>query len=94
MINFLLKGVLRDKIRSVLSLIVIFLGVMFSTMMVGLMAGIFNDFIRLNAMLDTGHLKITTRAYDELSDMAPNDLAIIGVDSIIADLEEKYPELY
>ena len=94
MINFLLKGVLRDKIRSVLSLIVIFLGVMFSTMMVGLMAGIFNDFIRLNAMLDAGHLKIMTRAYDELSDMAPNDLAIIGVDSIISDLEEKYPELY
>ena len=94
MINFLLKGVLRDKIRSVLSLIVIFLGVMFSTMMVGLMAGIFDDFIRLNAILDTGHLKIMTRAYDELSDMAPNDLAIIGVDSIISDLEEKYPELY
>ncbi|MCH7954646.1 MAG: ABC transporter permease [Candidatus Marinimicrobia bacterium] len=94
MINFLLKGVLRDKIRSVLSLIVIFLGVMFSTIMVGFMAGIFNDFIRVNAILDAGHLKIMTRAYDELSDMAPNDLAIIGVDSIISDLEEKYPELY
>ncbi len=94
MVSFLLKGVLRDKIRSVFSLIVIFLGVMFSTLMVGLMAGIFNDFIRLNAMLNTGHLRIMTRAYDELSDMAPNDLAIIGVDSIISDLEEKYPDLY
>ncbi|MCH8289191.1 MAG: ABC transporter permease [Candidatus Marinimicrobia bacterium] len=93
MIGFLLKGVVRDKIRSVFSLIVIFLGVTFSVMMVGLMAGIFNDFIRANAMLDAGHLKIMTRAYDELSDMAPNDLAIIGVDSLLDDLNQRYPDI-
>ena len=93
MIRFLLKGVLRDKIRSVFSLIVIFLGVMFTVMMVGLMAGVFRQFIRTNAMLETGHLKIMTRAYDQLSDMAPNDLSIIGTDSIIQDLNEKYPDM-
>ena len=63
MVRFLLKGVLRDKIRSLLSLSVILLGVMFAVLMVGLMAGIFNDFIRANAMLETGHVKIMTRSY-------------------------------
>jgi len=93
MVKFLLKGILRDKIRSLLSLTVILLGVMFSVLMVGLMAGIFNDFIRANAMLETGHVKIMTRAYEELSDMSPNDLAIIGVDSLIKDLENRYPDM-
>ena len=93
MVKFLLKGILRDKIRSLLSLTVILLGVMFSVMMVGLMAGVFNEFIRANAMLETGHVKIMTRAYEELSDMSPNDLAIIGVDSLIKDLENRYPDM-
>ena len=93
MVRFLLKGVIRDKIRSLLSLIVILLGVMFTVLMVGLMAGIFNDFIRVNAMLETGHVKIMTRAYDELSDISPNDLAIIGVDSLIDDLTAHYPDM-
>ena len=93
MMRFLLKGVIRDKIRSLLSLAVILLGVMFTVLMVGLMAGIFNDFIRANAMLETGHVKIMTRSYEELSDMSPNDLAIIGVDSLIQDLENQYPDM-
>lgn len=93
MVRFLLKGVLRDKIRSLLSLVVILLGVMFAVLMVGLMAGIFNDFIRANAMLETGHVKIMTRSYEELSDMSPNDLAIIGVDSLIRDLENQFPDM-
>ena len=49
MIKFLLKGILRDRSRSLLPIMVVALGVFLTVFMSGFMKGIFNDITDLNA---------------------------------------------
>jgi putative ABC transport system permease protein len=93
MIRFLLKGVIRDRHRSFFPVIIVTLGVMVSVLMYCFMHGIMDETIRSNARLDTGHIKITTRGYQEISRQLPNDLAIMDADEILLALGEKYPEM-
>jgi putative ABC transport system permease protein len=53
-----------------------------------------NEFIKANAAFDTGHVKITTRAYQEEADQIPNDLAYIGLDSLLSDLNSEYTDMF
>ena len=91
MIGFLLRGLLRDKHRSVLPVIIVGLGVILTVYLYSFMVGVFNDMIDDNARFDTGHVKIMTQAYSELSSQLPNDLAITGADSLIDLLRKQYP---
>lgn len=93
MIKFIFKGILRDKSRSLLPVIVVALGVFLTVFMSGLLGGVFNDLIELNAKFSTGHVKILTRAYAENENQAPNDLALIDVDELIHQLQIDYPEM-
>ncbi|MFC1799861.1 ABC transporter permease [Candidatus Eisenbacteria bacterium] len=90
MTRFLLKGLLRDRNRSLFPVIIVMLGVMVSVLMYCFMLGVMDDMIRSNAKLDTGHVKVMTRAYEEIAQQLPNDLALAGVDGIISDLERGY----
>ena len=94
MIRFLIKGVVRDRSRSLLSLIAVTICVLLAVLMRGFMAGVFDDMFRQTAVLQTGHVKVMTRAYDEESDLIPNDLAILGVDSLISVLAQEYPDMF
>ena len=93
MIKFLIKGVLRDKSRSLLPVIVVALGVFLTVFMSGFLKGVFNDMTELNARFTTGHVKIVTRAYAENADQAPNDLALLGVEEIKSQLKTDYPDM-
>lgn len=93
MFRFLLKGVLRDRSRSLFPVLVIVAGVMLTVFMYSWLNGVLNDMFDSNASLQTGHVKITTRAYAAQSSQRPNDLAIIGVDSLIAECEAKFPDM-
>ena len=93
MIQFLLKGILRDRSRSVLPVIVVAIGVFISVFMYSWMKGIFGDVIRLNANFTTGHVKVMTRAYAENSSQLPIDLALLDVSELIGELEAEYPEM-
>lgn len=93
MIKFLLKGILRDRSRSFLPILVVALGVFLTVFMSGFMKGIFNDITDLNARFYTGHVKILTRAYSENADQLPNDLALLDVKNLITRLQEEYPEM-
>jgi len=42
----------------------------------------------------TGHEKIVTRAYNEESQLMPNDLALLDVDQLIHDLNQDYPDFF
>ena len=75
MLRFLAKGVLRDRSRSLFSFIAIALGVILAVLFRGFMAGVFDDMLRQSAILMTGHVKVTTRAWVEEADIMPNDLA-------------------
>lgn len=93
MIKFLFKGILRDRSRSFLPVLVVALGVFLTVFMSGFLKGIFNDITDLNAKFYTGHVKILTRAYAENADQIPNDLALLDVKNLIARLQKEYPEM-
>ncbi|PWJ44634.1 ABC transporter permease [Sediminitomix flava] len=93
MIQFLLKGLLRDKSRSLLPVIVVSLGVSLTVLFTGYMKGALNGSIEQNANFDTGHLKVVTRAYAEEIAQKPMDLAMLGTTEIITDLEKQFPQM-
>lgn len=93
MIKFILKGILRDKSRSLLPVIVVSLGVFLTVFMSGWMKGIFGDMIDMNANYTMGHVKVMTRAYAENEEQIPNDLALLDVSALIAQLENEYPQM-
>ncbi len=93
MIRFLLKGILRDRSRSLLPIIVVSLGVFLTIVMSAWIKGIFTEMVDMNANFTTGHVKIMTRAYAENSAQMPIDLALLGVDELKQNLEKDYPDM-
>ncbi len=93
MIKFLLKGILRDKSRSLLPIIVISLGVFLTIFMSGWMKGIFTDMVDMNAKFTTGHVKVMTRAYAENEKQIPNDLALLDADNWMEKLNTEHPDV-
>ncbi len=93
MIKFLLKGILGDKNRSVLPIIIITIGVSLTIILSGYMRGVMGDMIDQNARFDTGHMKIMSRAYAENKAQLPNDLALLGVAQLKEELKSDYPEI-
>jgi putative ABC transport system permease protein len=93
MIRFILKGIIRDNSRSLLPVIVVAAGVFLTVFLSGYLSGVFSDMIDLSARFTTGHVKIMTRAYAENQDQQPNDLALMGVDNLLIDLNTEFPDL-
>jgi len=93
MIKFLLKGVLRDKNKSLLPIFVVTLGVFLTVLFHSWMTGILEQSIEFNAQFSTGHVKVVTNAYFENKDQKPNDLALINVEEIKKKLKNDYPEM-
>ena len=93
MIKFLLKGILRDKSKSLIPVCVISLGVFITVFMSGFVDGVLSEMISSNANLDTGHLKVMTKPYNENKDQLPNDLALLEINLLIESLESEYPNL-
>jgi len=93
MIRFIFKGLLRDKQRSLLPVIVVIIGVWLTVLLQTLMTGVLGDMIDFNARFVTGHLKVMTRAYAERVDQTPNDLALVQTDQIMQNLNREFPDL-
>lgn len=93
MIKFLLKGILRDRSRSLLPIIVVAMGVTLTIFFSGFLEGVMGDMIGQNARFETGHVKIMSRAYEKEQDQLPIDLALLGVDTLEVQLAQKYPNL-
>ena len=92
MIQFLFKGILRDKNRSLVPIIIITIGVFMTVFLSAWLKGIFTDMIDVNANFNTGHVKVTTRAYAETS-QAGNDLALMNVDNLTSELKTDFPTM-
>ena len=93
MIRFLLKGLLRDRHRSLFPVLIVAGGVAITVLIYCYLLGFADDTVRTNAKLDTGHVKIMTRAYAEIASQVPNDLAFSDAGRLIASLKEDYPGL-
>ena len=94
MIKFLTKGLLRDRSRSLFPVLVITLTVTLVIFTIGFMKGVMNNLLLDTAVILTGHEKIITRAYNEESQLMPNDLALLDVDQLIHDLNQDYPDFF
>lgn len=93
MIKFLYKGLLRDKNRSLYPIIVVALGVWLVVFFQAYITGFMGEWIDSSARFETGHVKIMTQAFAENSNQNPNDLALLGVDEIITQLRNEYPDM-
>lgn len=90
--KFLLKGILKDKGRSLLPIIVVATGTMLMVVLYSWMTGIMGDSIKMNANFNTGELKVMTKAYAADAGQFPNDLAILESDSLLNLLKSFEPE--
>ena len=93
MIKFLFKGLLRDSHRSALPIIVTALGVFLTVTFYCYITGVMGDTIEMSARFESGHVKVMSRAYMENKNQNPIDLALLGAEDIIAELEEMNPEM-
>ncbi|MFO7574894.1 MAG: FtsX-like permease family protein [Bacteroidales bacterium] len=93
MIKFLFKGLIRDKSRSRLPILVVSIGVMLTVLMHAYITGFMGDTIELSARFSYGHVKVMTNGYAEEMQQVPNDLALTSVESLIAGLKNQFPEM-
>lgn len=93
MIRFLFKGIIRDKSRSLLPIIVISLGVMFTVILHCWINGIMGESIALNANFTNGHVKVTTRAYAKEASQMPIDLALLEANKLTQELKQSNPDM-
>lgn len=93
MIKFLLKGLIRDRSRSLFPILTVVAGVMLTVILYSWVKGTQTDLIRANANFNTGHVKIMSFAYSQESDQIPNDLAYTGVADLLTELRNNRPEM-
>ncbi|MBI1923120.1 FtsX-like permease family protein [Candidatus Poribacteria bacterium] len=92
MMKFLLKGLLRDRSRSVFPVLTVFAGVMLTVLLYSWLQGVVSGLIQSTAHYSTGHVRVMSRAYAAEADQIPNDLGLIGVDTLLTGLRKDFPE--
>ena len=93
MIKFLLKGLIRDRHRSLFPILSISIGVTLTVLLQSWITGYLGDIIDYNARFSTGHVKVITKAkYDNSQQMA-NDLAIVGTNKLQKTWTKNFPKL-
>ena len=93
MFKFLVKGLFRDPSRSRFPVIIVAIGIFLVVFLQAFMMGMMKDMINVTAKMESGHFKVMTRAYEELSSVVPNDLAIMDVNVLVDELKTEYPDL-
>jgi len=93
MIKFLVTGLLRDRQRSLFPILIVTIGVSITVFFQAYLEGVFSELVDSTARFSTGHVRIMSGAYAENKDQKPNDLALVGVNQIINDLAQQYPEM-
>lgn len=78
MIRWLLKGIWRDRTRSLFPFLVISVGVTLLIYLLGFMEGIFAGMIDMTAHLDTGHLRFVNKPFYDEEHLKPLDRALAG----------------
>jgi putative ABC transport system permease protein len=93
MIKFLLKGLIRDKSRSRLPILVVTIGVTLTVLMHAYITGFMGDIIEINARFSNGHLKVMTKGYADNMQQIPNDLALPNVTTLVGELQKEFPDM-
>jgi putative ABC transport system permease protein len=92
-IKFLIKGLMRDRSRSLFPLLTVVIGVFLTVVFYCWVQGILGDMLQTTANFDSGHVKVMSRAYAKEADQIPNDLALTGAGALVERLRQDYPAL-
>ncbi|MCD4710962.1 MAG: ABC transporter permease [Bacteroidales bacterium] len=93
MLRFYIKGLFRDRSRSLMPVIVVAIGVTLVVLMQCWVTGVLGDMIVFNARFATGHVKVMSQAYNENISQRPNDLALIGTGELMENLSTEFPDM-
>lgn len=93
MIRFLLKGLLCDKRRSLMPILIVAVGVSLSVFLHAYITGLMNDSIEMNAKLSFGHVKVVTKSFAENISQMPTDLALLETGALKEKLSKEFPEV-
>ncbi|MGA2381954.1 MAG: FtsX-like permease family protein [Gemmatimonadales bacterium] len=93
MIRFLIKGLLRDRSRSLFPVLTVAAGVMLTVFLFAWLRGVEASVLQSTAHFAFGYVRVTTAAYAADADQMPNDLALLGADSLVAGLRRRFPDL-
>ncbi len=93
MIKFLFKGLLRDRSRSLFPFLTVFAGVMLVVSLQAWINGAISSMIQSTAHYRTGYVRVMSKAYAKEAEQVPNDLALLGIDTVIAGLKHDFPNL-
>ena len=93
MIRFLLRGLLRDRSRSLLPFLTVVLGSMLTVVGFSWLNGAISTIVESGANFSAGHVKVMSRAYAAEADLAPNDLALEGLGALLGELRRDHPDL-
>jgi len=91
MLRFYIKGLFRDRSRSLMPALVVAIGVTLVVLMHCWVTGVLGDMIVFNANFATGHVKVMSKSYSEYVDQTPNDLALLGTEEVLQNLASDYP---
>jgi len=91
MLRFYIKGLFRDRSRSLLPILVVAIGVTLVVLVHCWVTGVLGDMVVFNARFATGHVKVMSKAYSENVDQTPNDLALMGTGEVLQNLTNDYP---
>lgn len=91
MIRFLLKGLWRDKGRSLMPIMIVAVGVTLSVFLHAYVTGLMNDSIEMNAKISFGHVKVVTKSFADNISQLPTDLALLGTGALKEELAQEFP---
>ncbi len=74
-------------------MITVILGVTLTVVLHCWITGVMGDMIDNSARFTAGHVKITTAAYAEMMDQAPNDLALLDISVVLDELKSEHADL-
>ena len=93
MIRFLVKGLVRDRTRSLFPAITVIVGVMMTVFLQTYLTGMNSNMSDASAAFSTGHIKVVSRAAAKEGAQSSNELALSGITPLLAQLRQQFPEL-
>ena len=93
MIRFLVKGLFRDRSRSLFPVLIVVAGVVLTVFLYAWLSGVEASILQSTAHFSTGYVRVMTQAYAAEADEVPNDLALLGLDTLLAGLRQRRPDL-
>lgn len=88
LLKLAIRNIGRNKRRSVLAVLSVALSILFIVFMQGILKGEMESMVRNYTRQESGHIRITTRAFNDRSKFMPVTENITGADSIVSIVKD------